>query len=93
VVDLNGRQLWATEMIGNAYLEAYTSEKVCNIGGPEFGDREGHILIINKALYGLRSSGARWNDMFADCIRELTHFWMRKKDNVYDYILHSCVCR
>jgi hypothetical protein len=54
---LNHLKLWSTD-IGNAYLEAYTSEKVYIIAGPEFGEREGHILIISKALYGLQSSGA-----------------------------------
>jgi Reverse transcriptase (RNA-dependent DNA polymerase) len=87
-------QLWATD-IGNAYLEAYTSEKVYIIAGPKFGDREGHILVISKALYGLRSSGAIWHDRFADCIRELGLFlpckaepdiWMMKKNNPYKYI-------
>jgi hypothetical protein len=39
--------------IGNAYLEAYTFEKVYIEAGPEFRDREGHILVISKALYGL----------------------------------------
>ena len=48
---------WAID-IGNAYLEALTSEKVCIRAGPEFGpELEGHLLIIYKALYGLKSSG------------------------------------
>jgi hypothetical protein len=47
-----GLQLWATD-IGNAYIEAYTSKIVYIVAGPEFGDREGHILVISKALYGL----------------------------------------
>ena len=93
LAELNQLKMWATD-IGNAYLEAYTSEKVYIIGGPEFRDREGHILVISKALYGLRSSGARWHDRFADCVRELGFFpckaepdiWMRRKDNVYEYI-------
>ena len=58
LAELNKLQLWATD-IGNAYLEAYTSEKVYVIAGPEFKELEGHTLIISKALYGLRSSGAR----------------------------------
>jgi Reverse transcriptase (RNA-dependent DNA polymerase) len=45
-------------------------------------------------LYGLHSSGARWHDRFADCIRELGFFpckaepdiWMRKTNNQYEYI-------
>jgi Reverse transcriptase (RNA-dependent DNA polymerase) len=93
LAELNNLQLWATD-IGNAYLEAYTSEKVYIIAGPEFSGLEGHILIINKALYGLRSSGARWHDRFADCVREMGFFpckaepdiWMRKKNNLYEYI-------
>ena len=38
LAELNDLQLWATE-IGNAYLEAYTTEKVYIIAGPEFGRR------------------------------------------------------
>jgi hypothetical protein len=86
LAELNELQLWATD-IGNAYLEAYTTEKVYTIAGPKFGKREVHIFIISKALYGLLSSGARWHNRFADCFRELGFFpcraepdtWMRKK--------------
>jgi hypothetical protein len=53
LAELNGLETaWATD-IGNAYLEAKTSEKACIIPGPEFGELEGHTLIIFKALYGL----------------------------------------
>jgi hypothetical protein len=33
------------------YLEAYTSEKVAFIAGPEFGSWQGTLHVI-KALYG-----------------------------------------
>ena len=93
LAELNKLELWSTD-IGNAYLEAQTSEKVYIIAGPEFGDREGHILVIFKALYGLRSSGARWHDKFADCLREMGFFpckaepdiWMRRNGNLYEYV-------
>ena len=39
--------------IGNACLEAFTTEKVSFVAGPGFGKREGHTLVIVKALYGL----------------------------------------
>ena len=58
IAELNNLELYGTD-IGNAYLESYTQEKVCFIAGPEFGDREGHLMIIVKAQYGLRTSGAR----------------------------------
>jgi Reverse transcriptase (RNA-dependent DNA polymerase) len=64
------------------------------IAGPEFGELEGHILVISKVLYGLRSSGARWHDRFADCIMVLGFFpcksnpdiWMRKNEDIYEYV-------
>ena len=91
--ELNNLEVWSTD-IGNAYLEAMTSEKVYIIAGPEFGELEGHILIIHKALYGLRSSGARWHDKFADCLRDQgfqqckaePDIWLRENKGIYEYI-------
>ena len=90
---LNCHEIWSTD-IGNAYLEAMTSEKVFIIAGPEFGELEGHILVIEKALYGLRSSGARWHDKFADCLRDQGFYpckaepdiWMRESKDSYEYV-------
>ena len=93
LAELNDLQTWSTD-IGNAYLEAETKEKVFIIAGPEFGDLAGHTLIIVKALYGLRTSGARWHDRFADCLRDMgfepskaePDIWMRRNGDVYEYI-------
>jgi hypothetical protein len=93
LAELNGLETWATD-IGNAYLEAETLEKVFIIAGPEFGEREGHCLVIFKALYGLRTSGLRWHERFADCLRDMgfepsksePDIWMRKNGNIYEYI-------
>ena len=93
ISELNGLDLWATD-IGNAYLEANTKEKVCIVAGPEFGNREGHILVIHKALYGLRTSGLRWHERFASCLRDEgfspckaePDIWMRPNGDVYEYI-------
>jgi hypothetical protein len=66
--ELNGLNLWATD-IGNAYLEAKTSELLFIVAGPEFGDlEEGHMLVIYKALYGLCSSGLLWHERFSACL-------------------------
>ena len=91
--ELNGLQLWAAD-VGNAYLEALTKEKVYVVAGPEFGDLEGHILLIHKALYGLRTSGARWHEHFADTLRNLgftpckadPDVWMKHCGTHYEYI-------
>jgi hypothetical protein len=29
------------------------------------------MLIISKALYGLRTSGLRWQEWFSQCLREM----------------------
>ena len=93
LAELNDLELWGTD-IGNAYLESYTKEKVAFIAGPEFGDLQGHTMIIVKALYGLRTSGARWHDRLFDALtimgfrpsRADPDIWMRQKDGHYEYI-------
>ena len=93
LAELNGLETWCTD-IGNAYLESLTQEKVYIVAGPEFGDREGHTLLIVKALYGLKSSGLRWHERFADVLRSIGFFpsraepdiWMRDKGDHYEYI-------
>ena len=53
IAELNNLQCYGTD-IGNAYLKAKTKEKLYIMAGPEFGDREGHTLVVYKALYGLK---------------------------------------
>jgi hypothetical protein len=93
LAELNGLDIWATD-IGNAYLEAETQEKVFVVAGPEFGKLEGHTLVIIKALYGLRTSGLRWHERLADCLRDMgfqpckaePDIWMRRNGSIYEYI-------
>ena len=70
LAELNDLELWGTD-IGNAYLESYTEEKVVFIAGPEFGERCGHLLMIVKAQYGLKSSGRQWHNTLHDVLQEL----------------------
>ena len=67
---LNKLEIWGAD-VGNAYLEAYTDEKLCIMAGPEFKELQGHLLIMVKALYGTRSGGARWHDRLFDILQEL----------------------
>ena len=93
LAELNGLALWGTD-VGNAYLKSYTKEKVAFTAGPEFGPLEGHTMTIRKALYGLRSSGARWHDRLYDALRGMNFYpskadpdiWMRERENYYEYI-------
>ena len=52
---LHSLDIWGAD-IGNAYLEAFTGEKLYIVAGPEFDKLEGYMLIFLKALYGLKSS-------------------------------------
>ena len=65
---LNHLELWGAD-IGNAYLEAYTEEKLYIVADPEFQELEGYILISLKALYGLKSSGKRWAEVIQGILR------------------------
>jgi hypothetical protein len=67
LAELNGLETWATN-IGNAYLEAETSEKVFIITGPEFSELKGHTLVIFKAFHSSRSSGLRSSEKFSLCL-------------------------
>ena len=42
--------------IGNAYVNAFTKEKIWSNSGLIFPDHIGKKVIIRKALYGLKSS-------------------------------------
>ena len=91
---MDGLDTYCTD-IGNVYLEANTSEKVCFIAGNKFGALQGHLMIIVKALYRLCSSRKRWHEKFADTLIELGFFpckaepniWMQDQDGVYEYII------
>ena len=93
IAELNKMQLWGTD-VTSAYLLSTTKEKVCIIAGPEFKGREKHLLLIHKALYGLRSSGKRYSEFFADIMRDMgfsksradNDIWMRRCGNSYEYI-------
>ena len=92
---LTDLETWGAD-VGNAYLEAYTDEKVCIIAGPEFKELQGHLLIMIKALYRTRSGGARWHDRLFDILQELNFksskadpdVWMRPEpgETCYEYI-------
>ena len=84
-------------MIGNAYVNAYTNEKVYAIAGDELRKTmKGSVVIIVRALYGLRTSSERWHAHLADTLRSFNFnptrydndVWIRqyKDRNCYDYI-------
>ncbi len=86
--------------IENTYLTAPCQEKVWIRGGLEFGDMAGKALIVEKALYGLKSSGAAFRAFLAEAIDQMgfqssmadPDVWMRPAvkpdgEQYYEYII------
>jgi hypothetical protein len=70
IAALNGLVIIGAD-VQNAYINARTKEKVYTTAGPEFGSNAGRPAIIVRALYGLKSSGARWRDHFAAILTQV----------------------
>jgi hypothetical protein len=68
--------------------------KIISLQVLNFGQLEGHYLIIIKAFYGLRTSGLHWHEHFADCLcnegflpcKAEPDIWMRLNGNLYEYM-------
>jgi hypothetical protein len=61
---------------------------VCFIASPDFETLAGYPLTIVRALYGLRTSDARWHGRFSDVIH-LLRFTPCKADP--DVWMHDCI--
>ena len=70
IAALIGLQVMACD-IQNAYLTAGCGEKIWTRAGPEFGSEAGTIMLIRKALYGLRSSGAAFRTHLAETLYDI----------------------
>ncbi len=58
--------------IGNAYLNAPAQEKVYTTAGPEFKpDKIGKPLLIERALFGLKTSGVAWHVQLTETLRSM----------------------
>ena len=69
--------------IQNAYLTAPYSEKIYTIAGPELGSEEGSIMIVKRALYGLKSSGAAFRLFLASIIYDIGNKSKRGDPNMW----------
>ncbi|KAI2499207.1 Reverse transcriptase (RNA-dependent DNA polymerase) [Fragilaria crotonensis] len=97
---LNGLDILAAD-IQNAYLSAPTEERLYVVAGLEFPpDLRGRPAKIVSALYGMKSSGARFRDHLAASLRDMGYVsckadpdvWMKaatKADGTkfYSYVL------
>ena len=70
IAALNGLDILSCD-IQNAYLTADCREKIYTKAGAEFQSDAGKIMIVRKALYGLKSSGAAFRSKLAGVIWDL----------------------
>ena len=96
---LNGLDILSGD-IQNAYLTAPNREKIWCRAGSEFGDDKGKVLIVVRALYGLKSAGAAFRAFLAKKLDEMQFkptisdpdVWFRPAikadgEEYYEYIL------
>ena len=94
LAELNGLNVMQGD-VGNAYLESYTQEKVYFIAGAEFGYHAGTTYIIEKALYGLHSSGLRFHEHLSTVLQGFgftrshvdPEVWMCDAGDAWEYIV------
>jgi hypothetical protein len=100
IAALNGLDVLTAD-IQNAYLNAPCEEKIWTTCEPEFGEaRRGLQAIIVRALYGLKSAGASFQNLLADCLGHLGYVsckadpdvWLRETTRpdgfeCYEYLL------
>ena len=85
IASLNDLDISACD-IGNAYLNADCREKLWTIAGPEFGSDKDSVMVIVRALYGLKSSGAAWRAKLAETLKAMDYLpteadpdvWMKR---------------
>ena len=70
VAGLNDLDVLAGD-VTNASLNAPCREKIWFEGGVETGEDRGKVLIVTRALYGLKSSGTAWRADLAATLRDL----------------------
>jgi hypothetical protein len=70
IAALNDLEVLSADISG-AFLNAKAAKKVYTLAGKAFGPvKEGKIVVIMRALYGLRSSGRAWRDHMAATLRD-----------------------
>ena len=90
---LNNLDVCAAD-ISTAFLHGKTKEKVFVRAGKEFDIHHGKRMLIDKGLYGLQSSAARFHDKLASSLRKMNFkpckadydLWIRDKGDHYEYL-------
>ena len=84
---LNGIDILSCDL-ENAYLNAPCCEKIWFKGGLKCGEDQGKILVVVRALYGLKSAGASWRSTLASLLSDLGYESTKADPDVW---IHAAV--
>ena len=79
---LNGVEIRLAD-IGNKYLNAKCPEKIWTVAGTKFVSEKVKVMLVVRAIYGLKSSGAAWRQMFAQTLRDLAYVSSKADPDVW----------
>ena len=99
IAALNDLDILAAD-IGNAHLNAETREKAYTTAGSEFGSQKGCFVVIVRALYGLKTSGAAFHVHLSQSLRDLGYtptqadndVWIREAAKPDGTAYSACLC-
>ena len=94
IAGLNNLDVLAGD-VANAYLNASCREKIWFEGGVKTGKDRGKVLIVTRASYGLKSSGAAWRADLAETLGDMKFtslqadpdVWILSAGTHYDMVL------
>ena len=75
--------------IQNAYLTVDRHEQIYIIAGPEFGSEASSIMLVKKALYGLKSSSTAFHAHLAETLYDLSFILPPKWIRMFLFSLQS----
>ena len=70
IVALNSVDAMACDF-ENTYLNAMCCKKIWFEGGTECGEDKGKVLIVVRALYGIKSAVSSWHAALAQVLKDL----------------------
>ena len=94
IAALNDLKVLACD-IQNAYLTAKFTENIWTISGPEFGSNAGNLMIVVRALCGLKYIGSAFRALLAETLYDIGYtpskadpdVWLQPaaKPDVFEY--------
>ena len=70
IIAKTGLNLMAVGIV-NVFVTAPCWDKIWTVAGPEFGPKQGSVIRINRALYGLATSSRSFHEFLGDLLQRM----------------------